>query len=59
MFLRNYLDKARENVKGYNKQRNREQSSQFANEKKPFDCPAWTLNGYDGDLRQAVINACK
>jgi|GraSoiStandDraft_24_1057298.scaffolds.fasta_scaffold277808_1 hypothetical protein len=58
MFLRNYLDKARENVKGHN-QRNRECSSQFANEKKPSDCPAWTLNGYDGDLRRAVNNACK
>jgi hypothetical protein len=52
--LRNYLDKAKENVKG----RNREYSNQFANETAPFNCPEWTVDGYNGELKRVVNNAC-
>jgi hypothetical protein len=59
MFLRDYLDKAKENVKAHERNRNRECSDQFASEEAPFNCPEWAAIGYEGDLKQAVNNACK
>ena len=57
-FLRDYLDGTKKNVN--HNQRNRELSDQIFNEAAaPPNCPAWTLKGYNGELKRHVDNACK
>ena len=56
--MRDYLDKTKRNVNNNQRNRNRELSDQFVNEEAPSNCPAWTVKGYDGDLKRAVDNAC-
>lgn len=57
MFLRSYLEKAKESTKSSN-QRVRINSDQFVNEQKPIDAPQWTIKGYNGELQRAVSIAC-
>ena len=55
--MQDYLDRTKKNVN--HNQRNRELSDQIFNEAAPSNCPAWTLKGYDGELKRHVDNACK
>jgi hypothetical protein len=56
--LRKYLDtKSKENVS--HNQRDRTYSDLLADEKEPINAPSWTLNGYNGELQEAVSIACE
>ena len=57
-FLRKYLDtKSKENVS--HNQRDRTYNDLLADEKEPINAPSWTLNGYNGELQEAVSIACE